>query len=312
MKILCVYELKTRDSDWLKTFYPCRRLFEECSGRGVEIEFVFPEDACRIFKDLKKGQDGTISENPVCLFRGPVPVHVMEAAEKCGCLCINTSKAFETASDKLLCADLFAKNEIPSPVSIRADKMPENQIDFPVVLKPRKGSRGEDIFLAENKKAADVFFKTFPADVKKNKKPEQYIAQQYIAYSKGRDLRIFFADRKILVMAERINSQRELDGNEIRSNISAGGVFIPLEKSRENCLVSRLKDTMEKIYGVSGLFYGTADFLFKNEEEFLLCEINASPGFEGMEKQLGVNIAGPLIEAIVRATASIPGFPRPA
>lgn len=323
MKILCVYELKTRDCGWVKSFYPCRRFLEEFSARGVQIEFLFPEEACKFFKKSRAGFRKQGERKSLCLFRGPVPFPVIKSAEKAGFLCINTPESIKKASDKLICASLFSKNGIPSPDTLSANKaikgLPRKipgtgqKLSFPVVIKPRHGSRGENIFLAKNMEEMKDFFKTksLKSGENINKSPAQYIAQQFVEYSCGRDLRVFFAGKKILVAAERINKGINRDNGEIRSNISTGGTFIPLGKDRETALLESIKDVMEKIYSVSGLFYGTADFLFKNEQELLLCEINSSPGFEGMEKQMGINIAGKLAEAFIQAAASIPGFQRP-
>lgn len=322
MKILCVYGLKTRDYAWLEDFYPCRRLKEECSARGISIDFVLPEDLPEIIPEKK-----SVS---VCLLRGAIPEPVLQKLGNAGVPCVNTPKSIAVSADKLLCAGLFERNGIPTPKTARVYTAGRNHqcgavprsaggIGFPCVIKPRYGSRGENIFLAENHAAAAAFLNRATGADRTGTRPQPYIMQEYIPFSRGRDLRVFFAGKKIIAVAERINGKAKdsprpetrepnggtpcarkplSDGREIRSNVSSGGRFLPTETEKQENRRFFLEETMEKVYSLSGLFYGTADFLFKSETALVLCEINASPGFEGLEKQLHVNIAGKLIEAI--------------
>lgn len=56
-----------------------------------------------------------------------------------------------------------------------------------------------------------------------------------------------------------------------------------------------------EIAKLAGLYYGTVDFLFCNkyeEPEFTVGEINASPGYETLEKDCGIDIVGALLEPL--------------
>ena len=52
----------------------------------------------------------------------------------------------------------------------------------------------------------------------------------------------------------------------------------------------------------TGLKYGTVDFLYlAGDAGFTVCEINAAPGFEGLEGATGLDIAGILVDLLISA-----------
>ena len=51
---------------------------------------------------------------------------------------------------------------------------------------------------------------------------------------------------------------------------------------------------MWEIYEKTGLELLGVDLLF-GEEDYVFCEINVTPGIEGMERATGVNVAGKII-----------------
>jgi glutathione synthase/RimK-type ligase-like ATP-grasp enzyme len=145
---------------------------------------------------------------------------------------------------------------------------------------------GRGVFLVESAAHWQAFLKSEEAA------SIPYLAQEYIAASHGRDVRFFFA---------RFDENREdvtpvivlRHGTSLASNAHAGGVMEPFDPS--DFLYAEAK----RIFVDSGLVYGTVDFLFADESgsSFVLCETNACPGFEALEKMSGLDAARAILLA---------------
>lgn len=123
----------------------------------------------------------------------------------------------------------------------------------------------------------------------------EYILQEYVAASRGRDLRIFFAGSEILAAAERWSK----DGALV-SNACAGGVMALADRKRGT--TRKAEALALEIAREAGLWYGSVDFLYTDEAktDITVCELNASPGFEALETQCGLDIAGRIVDALAR------------
>ena len=311
MRLLAVYGIKTDDSEYFKQFYPSRRLSEECANRSIPLRFLFPCDVPGFLE--KSSASVTIQDsvrNTVCLIRGIVSADTVRLLEKAGYRCVNPSFAIELANDKLETARFVERNGWPTPRTVAAAEalsgFPGEA--YPLVAKPRFGSRGVGVHLvygAEEVSRLIAPEKSLP-DASGN---ANFIVQEYVASSAGRDLRVFFAGNKIIAVAER----RSRDGSFI-SNACAGGSMIKPYYGTN--LGEPWKKMIHDIAAASGLWYGTVDFLYRKDEDAVfvdggeasrtgpeldltICELNASPGFEALEKDCGYNIAGMLVDALV-------------
>ena len=145
------------------------------------------------------------------------------------------------------------------------------------IAKPRFGSLGRGVVLVDSEKAlqdlpdGDWIFQTFIDTACGTDKP--------------RDIRIFAAGGRVLAAVERTGAK-----GGIVSNVHQGGECARTE------VPEAVTQTALSVIKKAGLLYGTADFLYDGST-YWLCEINASPGFEGVEK-LGFNIAGGIIRLL--------------
>lgn len=62
---------------------------------------------------------------------------------------------------------------------------------------------------------------------------------------------------------------------------------------------SGLLEEARRLFALSGLAYGTVDFLFGEEPRYYVCELNASPGFEALETTLGVDAASAILRSAI-------------
>lgn len=290
MKLLVVYGLKTRDKAWLDRFYPARRLSEACANRSIPLRFLFPHEVSDPAHGAFPAADFPLNDflpvDTVCLVRGTVADETWRALENAGYRCVNSREAAALALDKLDTARFLERHGWPTPrtVSCHPDTPDPLEFSYPLVLKPRFGSRGEGVELIENDKALEAW--------KDARTDGAWIAQEYIASSSGRDLRIFFAGGEVLAAVARRGAT-----GDFRSNACTGGTMSAAETGG---WMDRWQLMTLDIAQEAGLWYGTVDFLYQTESELTVCEINGSPGFEALERDLGLDVAGMLIERLVR------------
>lgn len=284
--IVVVYALQTQDYDYFDIFYPSRRLAEAAKNRSISLRFLFPHDVPSFLNEISCTRT---PENTLFFLRGAVSEETILHIEKSGFRCINHSYAVRIANDKQETALFLQANGYPTP-RILAQKESTGEICFPVIAKPRFGSRGRGVCLAH-----------CPEDIPKG----DFLIQEYIAPSHGRDYRVFFAGGSILAAIERRSGDTMGTGDRalkktLISNINTGGsVFLsPFTPAVPENIASMVLEIAKK----TGLWYGTVDFLFCSDppdpHRMTICEINAFPGFTALEQEGGFDIAGALIEKL--------------
>lgn len=256
------------------------------------------------------------------LIRGMTNPDLIEALETAGIPCVNGSRATRTANDKLETARLAASLGIPAPFTLDAEEglkllqdrsanmLAEEKLSLPLIVKPRFGSRGRGVELVETAEEAEAAVRKL--ETRGNRKAERSsestvrslevkedrregfgpaVFQEYVASSRGRDLRVFFSQDRIIAAAERKNP----DGGLV-SNAAEGGLMVPAELPAP---AERWEEAVFALGKKTGLVYGSADFLYAPDGSLILCEINAAPGFEALEEACGVDAAGAVIDAVM-------------
>jgi gamma-F420-2:alpha-L-glutamate ligase len=205
---------------------------------------------------------------------------IVRQLERLGVEVYNTAQTIETVRDKLHTHQVLAEMGIATPATMLA-KFPvdinliESTIGFPVVVKTLNGALGIGVFLLENASA----FMDLMELVGETNPDLQLIFQQFVATSKGRDLRLFVVDGQVIASMER----RAKDGG-FKANYSSGGSVHNFEADEEavNLAIQTAKVLDIKIGGI--------DLLFKEGGGYTICEANTFPGFKGLERASGVNI----------------------
>jgi len=280
MRLVVVYGLKTVDYGYFETFYPSRRLAEECANRSIPLRFLFPRDVPSFLSESVA--DG-IKRDTICLIRGKVYPDTVRLLEMAGWRTVNTARALSLANDKIASARFLETNGWPTPETRFAGDIPrgpDSAIAFPVVAKPRFGSRGEGVRLVESVgELAGLESDT--------------ILQDYIETSRGRDLRFFFAGGAVLTAV-----LRQASGGGFISNANTGGTMRAAPHTAAE-LVPWNELTLE-IARKAGLWYGSVDFLYCGQGtlDLTVCEINGSPGFEALETECKLDIAGALVDRL--------------
>lgn len=217
-----------------------------------------------------------------------------ELLERNGLRLFNSAKAVATCDDKLTTYLALAESALPLAKSIPAPLCytPKAKVDvsflekvakvlgFPLVVKKSYGSFGAGVQLVHGMpeliKTAQEFLY------------EPHFFQQYIAESKGKDIRVIVVGGKAVAAME-----RRASGEEFRSNIELGGEGRKTEVQEEYAFVA------EQAAKILHLDYCGVDLL-QGENGPILCEVNSNAFFEGLEKTTGFNVAEAYAEYVAR------------
>ncbi len=149
---------------------------------------------------------------------------------------------------------------------------------FPLIGKPSRGSRGENVCLLRNLAEANIYIERFFADAKF--RHTAIIFQRYISI--GNEYRVMMIDGQCIGMVEKIPAQ----GSIVR-NAAQGARFVACEDAgiREFCLqhISRK--------GILG-----ADVVRDTGGNIYLIESNRAPQWQAFENVTGINVAKMIIE----------------
>ena len=281
---------------WL---YSTRRFRESARARGHELTIVDPlecglaigADGMRLFF-----RDRELPAIDVAIPRigASLPgqgVAVVNHLEAMGIPLVNGAAAIRRARDKLVALQTLAARGIavPRTVLARGPDQVEQALEMvggpPVVLKLLQGTQGVGVILAETRAAAGSTLDALWG------LRQDVIVQEFVEDSAGRDIRA-------LVVGERIVAamRRQAPPGEWRSNIHRGGSGARVD------LDPRYAEAAIAAAGVIGLDVAGVDLLEARDGP-RVTEVNASPGFEGLERVCGVDAAGAILD-LAEATAA--------
>ena len=145
------------------------------------------------------------------------------------------------------------------------------RLGTPFIAKGLENSMGREIELIDS--ISDYL------SLKKNYAAEkEWLFEEYIATSYGRDLRLYS------IRGEAIACIMRQSNDGFRANMALGATATQVN------IDTRLKEIAKDIYQQTKLDFVGIDLLF-GEREYYLCEINVMPGLEGVETATGTNIA---------------------
>ena len=210
-------------------------------------------------------------------------IYLAKRLEQNGIRLFNNSVAVELCDNKILMYQELAKNNVPIPRTFIAPKTFEGlgynklsfldkvieEIGFPIVIKEAYGSFGEQVYLASDKESAKSIIERIGY--------KDFLMQEFVASSKGRDIRINVVGDKAIASMLRENK------NDFRSNISSGGNGINYEPKQEYI------DLAIKAAKALGLSFAGVDVMF-GEDGPIICEVNSNPQFASTLKATGINL----------------------
>lgn len=290
--------------------HEARRFISESQKMGINLKVIKPSQFDILVTQEDRQSiliDGVAVPLPDFVFpyfnhtdHGYFSLAIARQLERLGVHVFNRADVIETVRDKLHTHQVLSESGIDTPDTMLA-KFPvnvdliEETIGFPVVVKTLNGALGIGVFLIESRSA----FLDLIELVGETNPNIQLIFQKFVAVSKGRDLRLFVVDGEVIASMER----RAKDGG-FKANYSSGASvhkFIPDEAAIKIAL--RTAEVLE-------IDIGGIDLLFKEGGGYTICEANTFPGFKGLEKASGVNVAGKILESMQRTLEKNGGMPR--
>ncbi len=207
----------------------------------------------------------------------------VEQFQMLGVPVVNSAHAIAQARDKFRCIQILAEHGFNTPRTVMV-RTPANWRSavkavggLPIVIKLIQGTQGIGVMLAETQEAVESVLDTLWC------LGQSIIIQEFIAESRGRDIRAFvIKDRVVCAM------RRQARVGEFRSNIHRGGEGTMCYLDQETCetAVGAAKTLGLQVAGVDMLESPTGPKII---------ECNASPGFEGIELATGINVAKEVI-----------------
>ena len=209
-------------------------------------------------------------------------VAVVRQFDMMGVPVLNTAIAIARSRDKLRAMQLLTKKHIDVPTTVCArtpDAVPValGLIGTPAIVKLQQGTQGIGTMIAETPQAVSSLLETLWA------MGQDIILQEYIAESRGRDLRAIVVGNRVVA-----SMRRQAKSGEFRSNLHRGGlgVRVRLDPRYAQAAVAAVK--------VMGLEVAGVDMLESKSGPKIL-EINSSPGLEGIERTSGIDVAGAIV-----------------
>ena len=220
-------------------------------------------------------------------------VNLAALLENMGVRVFNSAKAIEICDSKSLTAICLSKAKIKMPKTYLAPKTFEafgynnteflkkagEALGFPMVIKESYGSFGQQVYLANNFSEAEKIVSEMGA--------KEFIMQEFIAESKGRDIRVNVVGGKVVAAMLRYS-----ENGDFRSNISNGGKMKAVDITNEQAQLAI--DACRAI----GLDFAGVDVLFGKNGESIICEVNSNPHFKSTFDCTGVDLSEEIIKYI--------------
>jgi ribosomal protein S6--L-glutamate ligase len=277
--------------------YSTKRLVEEAKARGHEVKVIK-------YKNCYISVNGSESQvvyrgKPVDKFDAIIPrianhmtnygSAVVRQFEAQGNYCLTGSLAIARVRDKLRSAQIMSKSAVATPRTVISRNTTDvdaliDTIGLPCIIKLARGTHGNGVVLAENRRMAKSALQAFYLT---NEDGVNVLVQEFIEESAGTDIRAFVVGSQVVA-----SMQRQSLDDDFRSNLHKGGEgkIVKLTPAEEKLAVRAARAMGLHVAGVD---------LMRSSRGPLVLEVNASPGF-GIEKITKRNVALKIIEYVER------------
>ena len=256
--------------------------------RDVDLKIKKADDI-----SLEIGQK--IKDKPAFVIFWDKDIYLAERLENQGLKLFNSARAINLCDNKILMYQELNKKGVRIPRTFVAPKTFEGlnyskrdfvnnvvkEIGLPMVIKEAYGSFGEQVYLASNLNELNQIIDRL--DYK------DFLMQEFIASSKGRDIRVNIVANKVVVSMLRTNE------HDFRSNISSGGHGVLYEPLKEYL------DLALKAAQALNLDFAGVDVMFGPNNEPIICEVNSNPQFKSTLDATGINLADYIAEYILKS-----------
>jgi RimK family alpha-L-glutamate ligase len=261
-------------------FAPVTRMVGRIDGRLTVSGHEVALDACDVV--LVRGIPRGSLEQVV--FR----VDALHALAAAGVRAVNGARAIERTVDKFLASALLARAGLPTPRTIACERPADAleafaELGGDVILKPLFGSMGLGMVRVDDRDVAQRVFRALELE------RAVYYLQEALPHA-GCDVRA-------LVVGERVVASIERVGEGWRTNLARGAHArsLRLPPERERLCV--------RAAAALGADYAGVDLLPVTDGRDYVVEVNGIPGWQGVQRATGVDVAAALAEHVETVVA---------
>jgi gamma-F420-2:alpha-L-glutamate ligase len=169
------------------------------------------------------------------------------------------------------------------------------ELGVPVVVKKLRSTRGAGVVLCQDREQ----FNDLASLLGNAGHQSDFIFQQYVKASHGRDVRVLVIGDSVAAAMER----RAPNGG-FKSNVSLGGTGTAINPPPEmaKMAIDAAKALRLDVAGIDVLF---------DETGYRICEANSSPGFVGLEKACPVSVPDKVFDYVETRLKRVPLVKRP-
>jgi len=227
---------------------------------------------------------------PSILTNADLRISLIEQMELMGILLFNKYNSILKAKNKVKTMQILDHFGIPIPKTVvlrRPEDIKQASVlvgGFPLIVKQPFGTFGDGVTIVESMRNLKSFLSW---------RDPLYLFQQYVKYSKGKDIRIYVVNGKVVG-----SMMRSAKKGEFRSNIELGGKSSLVEITDEEANIAiRSVQALDLVYGGVDLMRG--------KDGPVVLEVNSNAGFRELEFATGLNIAKKIIDCAVEFVGRI-------
>jgi RimK family alpha-L-glutamate ligase len=212
-------------------------------------------------------------------------VDALHALAAVGVRAVNRALAIEHSIDKFLTAALLAAAGLPTPRTVACERPDDALAAFDdlggdVIVKPLFGSMGFGMARVEDRDVAHRVFRALEIE------RAVYYLQETVPHG-GVDIRAMVVGDRVVAAIERV-------GTGWRTNLARGAAARPVELDAH-----RARLCVEAA-AVVGADYAGVDLVRGAGGRDLVLEVNGIPGWRGVERATGVDVAAALVAHLER------------
>ena len=277
--------------------YANKRLAETLESLGYAFDFIKTTDLYPSENTQKVVVGNKLTNLPThILVRAgtssitPTALAALLQAEKAGVKVMNTTETYRRAGDKMSTYLELQDTSIrqaktllmSSSLSTQEVEVLIKQLQLPIIIKATTGARGETVHKCDTKTELITLLTSL-----KNS-PLRWIAQEFIASSAGKDIRVYIVGKKAVSAITRQAKSGFI------ANISLGG------RAEAFPISAKLRQQAEYIAQKLNMDMGGLDFFFaESKDTYIFNEANLAGQFTGMEQAHNIDIALLLIETLM-------------
>ena len=240
---------------------PATRMYDEAIKNNIESKLMYYQ-LLKEKDNILYYDNEIVTELPkIALLRGN-DMNVSSMLEKRGIKVINSTYTIDNCVDKLKTHNMCSKLNIKQIKTYHFNNLSFAEsvklVGLPFILKYRFGKQGMNIYIINNIDEYNCILKEI--------NPEDYLLQEYIKTTYGKDVRVFIVGDKVVGACKRENN------SDFKSNLAQGGLSYNYE------LTEALKNNSLKLKRELKGDIISVDYVF-GDNELLFCEANTNPGF---------------------------------